>query len=272
LKPLNSSFLTPKPKLLKCAFHVHTDWTDGKLTPLETVDLYGQAGFDVLAITDHVWPKEDPILFNPVMRRIGGVLNRMVSSLAFDIYINEIKTLAKYAERQYAMQLIPGLEITKKGWLKPENEAHIVALDVREHITADQNPFQVLKAIKAQGAISLAVHPFKKNWAWQNRKAISKTVDVWEYKNGGNGGVKYFPYIKEAGLRHVACDDFHRPKHLGRAVTYLACNKDLKEIKYILSNGINLKEVKSHAIIHEEDPNRILSLIERSPALQEIKI
>jgi predicted metal-dependent phosphoesterase TrpH len=42
------------PEPLLCELHAHTTWSDGALTPLELVDLYGSAGFDVLAITDHV--------------------------------------------------------------------------------------------------------------------------------------------------------------------------------------------------------------------------
>ena len=40
---------------LLCDFHVHTTWSDGRLTLREVVDLYGQTEkFDVLAITDHI--------------------------------------------------------------------------------------------------------------------------------------------------------------------------------------------------------------------------
>jgi hypothetical protein len=42
------------PEPLLCELYAHTTWSDGVLTPAELVDLYGSAGFDVLAITDHV--------------------------------------------------------------------------------------------------------------------------------------------------------------------------------------------------------------------------
>ena len=36
---------------LLCDFHVHTQWSDGKLSVAEVVDLYGSTGkFDVIAI------------------------------------------------------------------------------------------------------------------------------------------------------------------------------------------------------------------------------
>ena len=45
---------------LLCDFHVHTRWSDGRLSIREVVDLYGQTGrFDVIAITDHILMKRD---------------------------------------------------------------------------------------------------------------------------------------------------------------------------------------------------------------------
>ena len=45
---------------LLCDFHVHTRWSDGRLTMREVVDLYGQTRrFDVIAITDHILMKQD---------------------------------------------------------------------------------------------------------------------------------------------------------------------------------------------------------------------
>jgi histidinol phosphatase-like PHP family hydrolase len=38
---------------LLCELHAHTTWSDGEMSPRELIDLYGRAGFDVLAITDH---------------------------------------------------------------------------------------------------------------------------------------------------------------------------------------------------------------------------
>jgi hypothetical protein len=38
---------------LRCALHTHTSRSDGELAPTELVQRYQQAGFDVLAITDH---------------------------------------------------------------------------------------------------------------------------------------------------------------------------------------------------------------------------
>jgi hypothetical protein len=46
---------------LVCELHAHTRWSDGSLTLPELVDLYGDAGFDVLCITDHVVAGEEHV-------------------------------------------------------------------------------------------------------------------------------------------------------------------------------------------------------------------
>ena len=40
--------------MLLADFHIHTTWSDGKLSIAEVVDLFGRSGHDVIAITDHV--------------------------------------------------------------------------------------------------------------------------------------------------------------------------------------------------------------------------
>lgn len=45
---------------LLCELHAHTNWSDGELPLAAVVDLYGQAGFDVLCVTDHVLRSDDP--------------------------------------------------------------------------------------------------------------------------------------------------------------------------------------------------------------------
>ena len=45
---------------LLCDFHVHTRWSDGRLSVREVIDLYGKTKhFDVIAITDHILMERD---------------------------------------------------------------------------------------------------------------------------------------------------------------------------------------------------------------------
>jgi processive 1,2-diacylglycerol beta-glucosyltransferase len=42
------------PQMLLCDFHIHTNYSDGKLSVPEIVDFYGERGFDCICITDHL--------------------------------------------------------------------------------------------------------------------------------------------------------------------------------------------------------------------------
>ena len=54
---------------LKCALHTHTTESDGSLTPSRLAENYRDAGFDVLAITDHwrrtIVPSTDELITIP---------------------------------------------------------------------------------------------------------------------------------------------------------------------------------------------------------------
>ena len=72
-----------------CDFHVHTSWSDGRLSLREVVDLYGQTErFDVIAITDHILMKGD------LLKRAGriaslGLKNFSVTEEQFPAYLFE---------------------------------------------------------------------------------------------------------------------------------------------------------------------------------------
>ena len=42
------------PQMLLCDFHIHSNYSDGKLSVPEIVDFYGERGFDCICITDHL--------------------------------------------------------------------------------------------------------------------------------------------------------------------------------------------------------------------------
>ena len=96
---------------LLCDFHVHTTWSDGKLSVGEVVDLYGSTGkFDVLAITDHILMQKD------LLARAGrlATLGRRRFGLReedFGAYLADILTF--YNERNTQVR---GLE--KGAWAR----------------------------------------------------------------------------------------------------------------------------------------------------------
>src|SRR5262249_38752762 len=81
---------------LVCELHSHTTWSDGELSVPELVDLYGRAGFDVLAVTDHV--RRGPL---------DGC--RSVRADNFEVYLGEIEDEAERAWWSYGMLVLPGI-------------------------------------------------------------------------------------------------------------------------------------------------------------------
>src|SRR6185295_16257432 len=98
---------------LLCDFHVHTRWSDGRLSLREVVDLYGRTErFDVIAITDHILMKRD------LLARAGrlATLGRRQFSVTedrFEAYLADIRAEAQRAKKLYGLLVVPGAEITQ---------------------------------------------------------------------------------------------------------------------------------------------------------------
>src|SRR5882724_4225286 len=122
---------------LLCDFHVHTTWSDGRLSIREVVDLYGQTKrFDVIAITDHILMKRD------LLSRVGrlaslGLKSFSVTEERFADYMADVAAEAKRAKRLYDLLVIPGAEITQNH-IRSKKNSHIVALNLSAFISADQ--------------------------------------------------------------------------------------------------------------------------------------
>ncbi len=229
---------------LLCDFHVHTQWSDGRLPLREVIDLYGRTGrFDVIAITDHILMKRD------LLARVGriGTLGRRAFGVredAFDDYLAEIHYEAARARREYDMLVVPGAEVTQNQ-LRSKRNAHIIALDIKQYISADQSPNAILAEIRRQGAVSIACHPHHRTtrrieistcYLWDHRKELSDLVDVWEAANRDDlfsvTSLKHFPY--------VASSDFHKPKHLYSWKTLLRCEKTWPAVRRALIENVDV--------------------------------
>ena len=172
---------------LLCDFHIHTTWSDGKLSVAEVVDLYGSTGkFDVIAITDHILMKKD------LLARAGRIatLGRRrfgIREEDFDAYLADIRKEAARALKQYGMLVIAGAEVTQNR-INAKMNSHIVALNIRKYISADQRADEILREIRRQGALSIACHPHHTTtrrieistcYLWDHREELSDLVDVW---------------------------------------------------------------------------------------------
>ena len=168
---------------LLCDFHVHTTWSDGRLSLRDVVDLYGQTErFDVLAITDHILATKD------LLARLGRIatLGRRrfsVTSETFDDYMADIEKEGARAKRQYGMIVIPGAEVTQNH-IRAKHNSHIVALGLTQFISADLKAKEILEEIRRQGALSVACHPhhrttFHKAKHLYSWKTLVRSAKTW---------------------------------------------------------------------------------------------
>jgi 3',5'-nucleoside bisphosphate phosphatase len=229
---------------LLCDFHVHTTWSDGRLSVRDVIDLYGRTKrFDVIAITDHILMKRD------LLARSGRLLTLgqkqfSVTEATFDQYIAEIDVEARRAKRLYDLLVIPGAEITQNH-IRSKKNSHIVALNIQKFITADQPAEDILRDIRRQGALSIACHLHHRTttrleigtcYLWDHRKSLADLVDVWEAANRDDlfsvTSLKHYPY--------VASSDFHKPKHLYSWKTLVRCEKNWDAIARTLRNNFDV--------------------------------
>jgi predicted metal-dependent phosphoesterase TrpH len=229
---------------LLCDFHVHTQWSDGKLTVREVVDLYGKTGkFDVIAITDHILMKKD------LLARAGRIatLGRRAFGVReedFARYLADIQTEARRALKEYGMLVIAGAEVTQNR-IRAKKNSHIIALGLSKYISADQSADAILREIRRQGAISIACHPHHTTtrrieistcYLWDHREELSDLVDVWEAANRDDlfsvTSLKHYPY--------VANSDFHKPKHLYSWKTLVRSEKSWPAVRQALRSNVDV--------------------------------
>lgn len=152
---------------LKCDFHIHTVFSDGKVWPDLRVDEAWQEGLDAIAITDH-------IEYRPLKDQIKGDLNT-----SFNI--------AKKRGDDLGFIVIQGTEITRR---KPIG--HLNALFI-----TDANPLETENAVDAidiaikQGAFMLWNHP-----GWPDNKSTFYAVHDSLIKEKKIHGIEIFNHME----------------------------------------------------------------------------
>jgi predicted metal-dependent phosphoesterase TrpH len=200
---------------LLAELHAHTTWSDGELGVGEIVDLYGMAGFDVLAVTDHV------------VRSAEGLHVRADN---FAAYLAEIDVEADRAARQYGLVLVPGLELTVEDE-DPRRAGHAVAIGLRRFVGVDDGLDDALRQARTAGASLIAAHPYTLERALSATRGTARfaeepawaaeVVDRFELLNRDD----VFGWVAERKLPAVATGDFHRPEHLSTWKTLISCAK-----------------------------------------------
>ncbi|MBC7741698.1 MAG: PHP domain-containing protein [Bdellovibrionaceae bacterium] len=185
--------------------HIHSNFSDGKLTIAEIVDLYGARGFHFIAITDHL--ADSKTLTGYVTQK----LKLSLTANSMDQYLTTMRREAQRAWQQYGMILIPGAEVTLNSWSRHLG-AHLVLLGIDKYIDPNSSVENIL--VENSDLFSIAAHPlwtkafeFKTTYLWQNREKLSLLFDAWEC-----GTAQHFAKeVYLSGFPIVASSDFHGP-------------------------------------------------------------
>lgn len=186
--------------------HIHSNFSDGKLSIPEIVDLYGSKGFDFIAITDHLADSKTLTGF------VTRALKLSLTESTMDQYLSILRSETKRAWEKYNMVLLPGVEVTLNSWSR-EKGAHLVFLGVDRYINPNHSVKDILE--QNQEFFSIAAHPlweksyeFKTTYLWENREALKPYVDAWECATASYMSQEVYT----SGLPVIASSDFHGPQ------------------------------------------------------------
>jgi UDP-N-acetylglucosamine:LPS N-acetylglucosamine transferase len=217
-----------QPRMLLCDFHIHTNYSDGKLSVPEVVDFYGRLGFDCICITDHL---ADP---RRLIGKLARLSNMTVSENQLEEYFDVIERERRRAWRKYNMIVMTGIEFNKDGYTR-KTSAHLLGIDLKAPIRSDLDLPETIAQIHAQGGLAVASHPhiMKSEWGkntlylWENHEKFAPLIDAWEIANRCN----IFDCVGMKRLPFLANSDFHKPKHIYSWKTLLYCEKNADAIK-----------------------------------------
>ncbi|MGA2192920.1 MAG: PHP domain-containing protein [Nitrospirota bacterium] len=225
--------------MLLCDFHIHTTYSDGSVVLKKVVDFYGQAGFDVISITDHVVNGDN------AMGKLAHRLKYSITPGNFDEYLEDVRAEARRAWDKYGMLVIPGIEITKNSF-SSDKAAHLLIIDIKEFVPACWDFEKIFLEAKKQDSLTIACHPHQTSektfvdtlFLWNNRERYSKYIDAWEIANRDD----VFNVISLKKYPYIANSDFHKPRHLYSWKTLLNCPKDLSLIKKCIkgNDGVSI--------------------------------
>ena len=207
-------------------FHIHSTFSDGKMTIPEIVDFYGQRQFGAIAITDHLCEQ------NTFLGKASAYLNCTLTKATFPLYQKILCTEAERAWDQYRMVLIPGIEITKNS-ISNHRSAHVLGLGITEWVSPDGDISEVLDRIHNVGGLTIAAHPvwtriYEKQTfhLWDRREELAEKFDAWEVASGPH----LFKEVEDAGYPMIASSDLHRPNQIESWKTLIHGEKNTQSI------------------------------------------
>lgn len=165
-------------KTLKCDFHIHTVFSDGKVWPDVRVAEAWKEGLDAIAITDH-------IEYRPNKEILQGDLN-------------ESYKIAKRAGDAIGFMVIHGTEITRSKPL-----GHLNALFINDATPMDvKDPLASIDEAIRQGAFIMWNHP-----GWPDDKSTMYPVHEELIKAGKIHGIEVFNHLEYYPVSFDWCRD-----------------------------------------------------------------
>ena len=206
--------------------HVHSTFSDGRMTIPELVDFYGARGFGCIAVTDHLCEKRT------VMGLAARYMNWTLTEDTFADYFSLIKREAERAWSKYRLVVIPGFELTKNSFAN-HRSAHILGLGIEHFVAADGDVVDLARAIRGQGALAVAAHPVPTGKAeiqtlhlWSRREELRAEFDAWEVASGR----ELFPAVARSGLPLLATSDLHVARDVNGYKTVFRCERRAEAI------------------------------------------
>jgi signal transduction histidine kinase/predicted metal-dependent phosphoesterase TrpH len=196
----------------------------------EIATMYGEAGFDVIAITDHLFDTQSP--------RGLELYEERKSIQDVETYFCKVKEVSRWAKESYDLLIIPGLEICNLL-----QDYHILGIDLNAAVNPNQGAEGVIEEIHRQGGLAVASHPpLKLSYflngdresiqrhplhLWKHKERYEDKIDAWEIANRedlfGIVGLERFPYI--------ANSDFHKPHHITSWKSMIYAEKEKEALK-----------------------------------------
>ena len=208
-------------------FHIHSTYSDGKLTIAQLVDLYGEAGFGAIAITDHLCET------NTFLGKAGRLIGHSLTPLTLPSYFATVREQAERAWDQYRMVVLAGVEYTKNT-VSNSKSAHILGIGLDQTIDADGDAIDLCRSIRNQGGLAVAAHPVstqkieKQTYhLWDRREELRPHFDAWEVASGPY----LFDPVVHSGLPMIASSDLHHPRQMRSWKSVLSCERHPEAIK-----------------------------------------
>ena len=132
----------PASRMLLCDFHIHTNYSDGKLSVPEVIDFYGRLGFDCICITDHL---ADP---RRLIGKLARLTNMTVSEDQLEEYFEVLERERRRAWRKYKMIVLTGIEFNKDGYTR-KSSAHLLGIDLKSPVASNLDLPETIAQIHA---------------------------------------------------------------------------------------------------------------------------